>query len=120
MSLVSTYVRADDGKMYRDPVLEGEGWFVCFDDDDPVELAVADEANLPEPTVFLKDLGITVRHGTLGKGVRNGSRMFGGKFKSAKAWFFDISKPIPAKLITRHDGVVERKDIWQGVIYDPE
>ena len=40
MSRVSTYVRAIDGQLYRDPVIYGDGWFVCFDDADPVGLVV--------------------------------------------------------------------------------
>lgn len=40
MSLVSTYVYATDGKFYKNPVIKGEGWFICFDDDDPPELVV--------------------------------------------------------------------------------
>ena len=40
MSLCSTFVQADDGLWYRNPVVEGKGWFVCWDDDDPIELVV--------------------------------------------------------------------------------
>lgn len=118
MSLVSTYVRADDGKMYRNPVLAGGGWFICFDDDDPVEIVIADESGIKEPDSLLRSLGIIPSN--MQKAMRGGSRMFGQNFRQAKSWFFDINSRIPAKLITSHDGIVERKDIFQGVIYDPD
>jgi len=117
MSLVSTYVRADDGKMYKNPVLEGDGWFICFDDDDPVELVVADESGIQEPMSFLKSIGIN-RPKMMGKGQRCGSRVFKGQFKPAKCWFFEITENIPATAITRHDGTVLRSEIFQGVVYD--
>lgn len=117
MSLVSTYVRADNGKMYRNPVLRGEGWFVCFDDDEPVEIVIADETGIKEPNAFLRSMGIKPHR--MGKAMKGGSRSFEGGFKPAKSWFFEITHPIPAKLITSHDGIVERDEIFQGVIYDP-
>ena len=118
MSLVSTYVRADDGKMYRELVLEGDGWFICFDDDDPVEIVIANESGIKDPVAFLISISIHPRE--VERGLGGGQRSFGGKFKPAKNWFFNITKRIPAKLITRHDGIVERDDIYQGVIYDPK
>lgn len=40
MSLVPTYVQAVDGQFYKNPILSGNDWFLCFDDDDPPELVV--------------------------------------------------------------------------------
>lgn len=118
MSLVSTYVRADDGEMYRNPVLEGEGWFICFDDDDPVEVVIAKELGIEDPKEFLESLGIKPLKNRVSNAMRSGSRVFNGGWRSARSWFFEIEERIPASLITRHDGVVERENIRQGVIYD--
>lgn len=116
MSLVSTYVRADDGLLYRDPVLEGDGWFICFDDEDPIELVIEDRLGITNAQEFLRNLDI---HPTfIEKAMRGGSRIFNKKFQPAKSWFFGINRNIPAKLITRSDEVVERDAIFQGVIYD--
>lgn len=120
MSLVSTYVRATDGKLYRNPILEGDGWFICFDDDDPIELVVTMESGIKEPTQFLRDMGI--HPVKLHKGDVGGMRCFGKTqdFKDAKSWFFEINRRIPEKLITKHDGVVEKNEVYQGVFYDPK
>ena len=45
MSLVPTFVKADNGKWYQNPELEGPGWFICFDDDDPIELVFMKKFN---------------------------------------------------------------------------
>lgn len=37
MSQVPVWVKAIDGKFYKDPELRGEGWCLVFDDDDPPE-----------------------------------------------------------------------------------
>lgn len=118
MSLVSTYVRADDGNLYRDPVLSGNGWFICFDDDDPVELVVTQKSGIKDSQEFLKSLGINPLD--LHKGSSNMRQFEKGKWESAKSWFFEIDQTINHKLITRHNGIVERNQISQGVIYDPK
>lgn len=118
MSLVSTYVRADDGKLYKNPVLSGEGWFICFDDDDPVELVVTVESKITDAVKFLQSLGIFPQD--ISRPSKGASRIFNGKFEEARSWFFEINKRIPHKLITEHDGIVEKDDIFQGVFYDPK
>ena len=46
MSLVSTYVQMDDDRWYKNPVIgQGKQWFICYDDDDPIELVVTAQAN---------------------------------------------------------------------------
>jgi len=33
-----------DGKWYQNPIIgEGKDWFICWDDDDPIELVIATE-----------------------------------------------------------------------------
>ena len=118
MSLVSTYVRADDGKMYQNPVLSGDGWFICFDDDDPVELVVKNSLGVKDPTQFLSELGIPSKQ--MERAQKGASRIFQKKFEEATSWFFEITKRIPHKLITSYDKIIERDNIFQGVIYDPK
>lgn len=123
MSLVSTYVRADDGKLYRNPTLRGQGWFICFDDDDPVEIVLQLKKGEGKKQAairakeILKELGIRPIDWCESGG---GMRIFKGNFRNAYAWFFEINQRIPAKAISKHDGIVDRESIYQGVIYDPK
>ena len=118
MSLVSTYVRADDGLFYNDPTLSREGWFICFDDEEPPELVVAEDSEVNFKDVF-KMLGIDY------KGVKErrmgGERMFDGRFRRALSYFFELKEPIPTKYITESDGTIESpEEVGQGVFYDPK
>lgn len=111
MSLVSTYVRAVDGKLYRNPVIRGEGWFLCFDDDDPPELVVSKEVPKPHLSCFDET----------GKGFVC-SRVFGGSagshLQAAHSYFGKLIEPIP--IPTEHEGTVDDVvEIVQGVVYDP-
>jgi hypothetical protein len=77
MSLVSTYVRAADGDLYRNPVLADEtnGWYLCFDDDDPPELVWKirkDEEPDAPPGWLMKHLDVTL----LRMGHRNAEAYF--------------------------------------------
>jgi len=42
MSLVPTFVKGSDGKYYKNPLLQDETnqWFICYDDDDPIEIVM--------------------------------------------------------------------------------
>lgn len=111
MSLVSTWVEATDGMFYQNPVICGDGWYVCFDDDDPPELVVKKSVKRT-PLEILRDAGIpwkSVRPRGFG-----GKRMFNGKFKEAKACFFELSGPIPIPqaFYSRHENPQ-----GQGVYY---
>jgi len=127
MSLVSTYVRATDNKWYRDPVLSGEDWFVCFDDDDPVELVievrnrtrkqlqkrvqeVLEELKLEYSLESKLELGAQRDFSRTEKKFR---------FKPAAAVFFEISKGrIPVEKITNHDGSFVDRPKGECVFYD--
>lgn len=115
MSLVSTYCLADDGQWYREPVLRGEDWFICFDDDDPPELVFKEHSDI-NPYTLLHDIGL--KASLKGRGNRSG-RMFGKDFEfdDAISFWLKIKKPIPAKAITEHDGVVTDMP-FQGTLYD--
>lgn len=127
MSLVSTYVRAKDGLFYRNPEFGGDGWFICFDDDDPVEIVIkwkneagyGKKQSKAQAIEILAELGI--KHTSLtesGGGMRIFKR---SKFEDAYAWFFEIENRIDPKFIKKHDGTIKSiNEIGQGVIYDPK
>ena len=108
MSLVATYVRAVDGQLYRDPIIYGDGWFLCFDDEDPLELVVFKGAVWPKLDY------ITILHDH-DCGMRSVPPKW-RETKPAKAYWCALVKRIPVPQL--HDGVVDREKITQGVIYD--
>lgn len=118
MSMVGTYVLADNDKWYADPTIrQGQDWFICFDDDDPIELVIADDYNV-KPDRVLKYAGIdgkvTSRRG------HHSMRIFdpaGFAFKDATAYWIRINKPIPADKIAEHDGEYLLAPHRQGVFY---
>ena len=113
MSLVSTYALADNNKWYREPVLSGEGWFICFDDDDPPELVFRVDANI-NPYILLREIGLNAK---LKGRPRISGRLFNDEFHDAYSLWLKIKKPIPAKYITEHDGIITNMP-FQGVLYD--
>ncbi len=110
MSLVGTYVRAEDGQLYRGPVIYGDGWFVCFDDDDPPELVVFEGTEVPSlPWLRLK-----------GKANGGGSRCVPPTWEpmaEANSYWCKLLAPIPVPEL--HDGTTTKDKIMQGVVYDP-
>jgi hypothetical protein len=46
MSLTHTTVFCKDKKWYREPVWRGPNYFICYDDDDPVEIVVIITPNM--------------------------------------------------------------------------
>jgi hypothetical protein len=110
MSLVSTWVRAVDGKLYRDPVFRGDGWFLCFDDDDPPELVVRAGQKPPHLPYFKRK-----RRGN--SGMRCFTGEISGGFEDANSYFGRITQRIPVP--TEHGGCVsDAKEIGQGCLYD--
>jgi hypothetical protein len=107
----STWVKAVDGKFYKDPVLrgtfEGHDYFICFDDDDPPELVLATGErpthtgkHLARAKCILESLQLKcsdIRRKSIAIRVFNGP----GAGKRVKEWqeatgyFFTLSSPIP-------------------------
>ena len=118
MSLVATWVQATDGKFYENPILFGEGWYVCFDDDDPPEIVISEKLfKSKDAFQILEEAGVPHRN------VRDGhreNRMFPNKvnlkwkWKEAWSYFFVLDGPIPVP--TRFDSV-EHNPTGQGVYY---
>lgn len=40
MSLCHVFVQAQDGRWYTSPTIAKDDWFLCWDDDEPIELVV--------------------------------------------------------------------------------
>ena len=109
MSIVSAYVALSDGTYARDPMIEGEGWFICFDDDDPPEIVIRRAKDLDcnaRARELLEELGIP--HRRLEPQRSRGRRMFGRAFAPAQSLFFELTGPLPHGLTMSHGGVVER------------
>jgi hypothetical protein len=115
MSLVPTYARAEDGVYYKNPVLHGSWaehpWFICFDDDDPTELVIANVWNKFQAEEMA--LGILLKLGKrfsklkihdCSKGCK---RCFPHskwkKFVQAASFFFVFEESIP--IPQEHEGV---------------
>lgn len=112
MSLVPVFVYASDGKYYKDPVIRGPGWFICFDDEEPPEVVIQIEtgASIPHDAEALsmlktllveKDVPFTNVRGV----VRTTSRHFvdplpgQSKIDRAITAFFDLTRPLPVELL---------------------
>jgi len=89
MSLVPTFVQSAEGNWYKNPTIRGEKydegkkwkWFVCWDDDEPIELVIAMEfyTDPMEIVKLLKDFGWKV---AIGFRNLSANRVFGDN------WFF--------------------------------
>lgn len=88
MSLVSTYVQSQEGQWYQDPIVKGPGWFICWDDDDPIELVI-EKAKGITPEEILAACKALGWHLTITSKGNEGQRMFGKKieFKPASSYF---------------------------------
>jgi hypothetical protein len=104
MSLVPTYVQALDGRFYENPVLEGPGWFICFDDDDPPELVLTEGMARNGPPEHFLNVA-RVNGGNFRKASRS-HRMFGKSLRPAASYFFDLRGPIPVP--SRFDAVHDK------------
>jgi hypothetical protein len=113
MSLVATWARAQDGYYYKNPVLRGPDWFLCFDDDDPPELVIAVPVSTKKirgtsrdmAARILADAGITYRNMRVnGTAFRVFSKEIGdlSGMREAYSVFIDILAPIP--IPQEHDG----------------
>lgn len=96
MSLVPSYVLATDGLYYKNPIIKGDGYFICFDDDDPPEI-VMEKRIVDHPIAkaknILNEIGLLYY---IHKGMGQKShRLFDGVFKPAHAVFFTLVGPIP-------------------------
>lgn len=119
MSLVSSYVYADEGKWYQNPTLGVVGkWFLCFDDDDPDELVIFERTKFMAPEEVIRDNHLPFIKPR--KACRATRCVVGGKGTAdAQSWWVKMTAPIPAKLIISYDSIIEGdiKKQGQGVYH---
>lgn len=128
MSKIGVIVKCSDGQWYSHPVLGlDDTWFICYDDDDPIELVIQAKsigkarvvARIVESHFRKRGQSITLR----GNIRPCGERMFKGKtdkvHKCRPAYnvWVNISNP-PVDLILEHSGVFEDRPKMEGVYYD--
>ncbi len=119
MSLVETYVHAVDGHFYSDPILSGDDWFICFDDDEPPEIVVAERNRHKAETRAVAVL-LELKIGDAAEFDHRSTRCFPRppKHRDSCCFFFKLTGPIPvppgAKPVTS-----EKRLSSQGVFYDP-
>jgi hypothetical protein len=100
MSIVSTWILADDGLYYKDPALRGVNWYICFDDTDPPELVVKvnddrRKRSLNHIRRFLLNIGILPTYIEYGCRALRFFKTLEEKPDLADVWFFRIKRPIP-------------------------
>lgn len=119
MSLVPSYVYCNDGKFYQDLAYRSKtrDWFICFDDDDPIELVVR-ETCPKSPHEILAEVGI--HYVAIGRPSR-GDRVFGKnwRFHPAKGYFLKVRPgPFPApRPWDTYDKIFTKQPDRQGVYY---
>lgn len=143
MSLVPTYALDRNGQWWRDPVLSGwflgkSEWFICFDDDDPIEMVITQDKAVDNESTdtdtwvsneekwlmfeklcaqILEKLGI--EYAVLERTHACG-RCYGPnhivKFSFA-FWIMNMATPLPVQWITGGKKVTER-EMGEGVYYD--
>jgi hypothetical protein len=118
MSLVSTYVQSQEGNWYKNPVVKGDGWFICWDDDEPIELVVKKGMGLQIPTIIaeLKKQGWEL---AVGGGVRsNAQRLFeDDEFYPAISCFLKQKKLGPTEAMLAGNERMPKKPHGDGVYY---
>lgn len=112
MSLTHTTVRCSDNKWYRNPTWRGENYFICYDDDDPVEMVVIVTPNMLPFHVTRQMLEILEKIGFKAKirpnTYRRSGRIFShidDNFHDACSYFLsvDVAPPPP----THYDKVFD-------------
>ncbi|MBL4656243.1 MAG: hypothetical protein JKY33_10525 [Bacteroidia bacterium] len=112
MSLCSTYVQSQEGNWYKNPIIWGEdaSYFVCWDDDDPIELVIRIDSNMTLKKVVdeLYSQGWNIE--LLGHKMKTGDRYFGDKFYPARAyWLRQNDGPTETQLLTDTDATLMGK-----------
>jgi hypothetical protein len=108
VSLSATAVQATDGYFYKEPILRGDGWFFCFDDDDPPELVIAKDSGLKPKDVLAKahilhaDDGIDLYSDYAERDFSNKDGVY--DFRPAYAYWVDICWPLDPAKISYHEG----------------
>jgi hypothetical protein len=115
VSKVATWVQGTDGQYYKNPEIEKDGFFICFDDEEDPEIvieiptsAVVAGTKLDRPSCYrraadlLKSLNVPYRITDYGTTCQ---RIFGEyQFRYAYSVYFRLKGPLPVEIITKHEG----------------
>lgn len=128
MSLVSTWVQGTDAQYYKNPEIEKDDFFICFDDEEEPEIVIALPSDAMAANEFrdrasryrraadlLKSLNIPYRITKYGLTC---TRIFGEfSLKPAFSVHFALKGPLPVKCITKFDRVTQKPPKGDCVIY---
>ena len=118
MSLTSTYVEDQKGSWYKNPLIIKDNWFICWDDDDPIELVINEQVDHQGILDKLRKLGWKLY--IIGKGL-SGQRLFpptnNGTFKQAKSYFLRQIKLGPPACLMKGIKRLGTKPEVEGVFY---
>lgn len=127
MSLVSTFVQSTSGRWYKNPVIRGADFFVCWDDDDPIELVVHDFGGRTARDVLaeLNEAGWDVAfYSARSERGRRMERMVGGgpvhlrRFMPSRAHFLRQKRGPTDELLAGNEPLQHGlRGVWQGVMY---
>jgi len=122
MSKVGVYVKCSDGKWYSHPTLGMDmTWFICYDDDDPIELVIAAKSIGSARVKYRIVESHFRKRGCPIEPAGNlrpcGGRIFGKKFKDSYNVWVKLRVP-PAELVMDHKGVFDERPDKECVYYD--
>jgi hypothetical protein len=118
MSLVSTFVQSQEGNWYKNPIVKGDGWFICWDDDEPIELVMKKGMGLQIPTILaeLKKQGWELAPG--GHVQKNAQRIFDDdEFHPAMSVFLKQKRLGPTEKMLEGNERMAKKPEGDGVYY---
>lgn len=123
MSLVSTYVQSLSGLWYENPTCSADGWFICWDDDEPIELVIKDSSGI-KPSDVLKMMGIAGWKLEIWYKGSKSMRLFGDgedpkiNFENASAYFLkQLKGGPPDSHLKCRTAPTEKMPRGQGVYY---
>lgn len=116
MSLVATYVESQEGSWWENPEVSGDGWFICWDDDEPIEIVVDAAKGIEASNIlrFLSADGWKLR--IIGKSSIGAQRMFSGQFRPAISYFLTQENKGPKDSMLKGKKLPARPR-GQGVYY---
>lgn len=123
MSLVPTYVRRTDGKWLKNPTVGVQGsWFICWDDDDPPELVIAEDAEITDPHALIRQykLPFRLKGKSHGPGCQRDLYHDGrkGTMKPARAYWLRQYADLPANApMFKECMAKDKRDVGDCVFY---
>lgn len=120
MRLVPTYVESQEGNWYKNPIVRGRGWFICWDDDEPIELVCYVHTKPGTILGNLKKLGWNLR--VISKAMQ-GQRCFSSdgnimdNMHPAKSYFLKQENGPLDSMIKEHQGKYRESPRREGTFY---